>query len=219
MHRMETTATGIDGCTRCGACCRSGGPALHREDRPLVETGLIHTRDLYTIRRGEMAHDQIRGIVVPTREDIIKIKGQGATWVCRFFDPDVCTCRIYAERPLECRLLECWNTDRIERVYAQGRLTRRDLLAGIQGLWPVVEEHQRRCDYRRIRKLLAPGPIKSAERRRRELAELIRYDGELRAQVLARIGLEAGMLDFLFGRPLPATLHTLQAGARTTVRP
>ncbi len=219
MKCMETMSTRIDGCIRCGACCRSGGPALHREDRRLVETGLIHTRDLYTLRRGEMAYDQIRRVVVPVRREIIKIKGQGATWTCRFFDAAAATCGIYAERPLECRLLECWNTARIERAYARGRLARRDLLAGIQGLWPVVEEHERRCDHRRIRKLLAPGRGAGAVRRRHELTEILHYDGELRARVLARIGLEAEMLDFLFGRPLPKTLRALQAAAGRSPRP
>jgi Fe-S-cluster containining protein len=216
---METKPTRIDACARCGACCQAGGPALHREDRHLVETGRIHTRDLYTLRRGEMAHDQIRDVVVPTRADIIKIKGQGGTWMCRLFDPAAGTCRIYEERPLECRLLECWNPGKIARAYARGRLTRRDLIGEIRGLWEVVEEHQRRCDYRRILKLLAPGIDHRAEQRRRELTAIIRYVGELRARVVTRIGLEAEMLDFLFGRPLPAILRTLQAETPTGVRP
>lgn len=214
MSGMKPQPPRTEGCTRCGACCRGGGPALHREDRPLVETGRIHTRDLYTLRRGEMTHDQIRGVVVPARQEIIKIKGSGGTWACRFFDTAASACRIYAERPLECRVLECWNTAGIERVYARGRLTRRDLLAGIAGVWPVVEAHQRRCDYRRIRTLLAPAPVSSAERRRRELTEIVRYDGELRRRVLDRIGIEAGMLDFLFGRPLSTALRGLLPGIR-----
>lgn len=216
MRGMNTETPGINACTRCGACCRAGGPALHREDRHLVETGLIHTRDLYTIRRGEMAHDQIRNIVVPTRSEIIKIKGQGGTWMCRLFDPAARACRIYEERPLECRLLECWDPDKIARAYARGRLSRRDLIGEIRGVWPVVQEHQRRCDYRRVLKLLAPGPDGRVDRRRRELTAMIRYDEQLRARVIARIGLEAEMLDFLFGRPLPATLRAFEANIRAT---
>ncbi|MCU0560180.1 MAG: YkgJ family cysteine cluster protein [Desulfobacterales bacterium] len=208
---MQAKPPRIDACTRCGACCRAGGPALHREDRQLIVAGHIHTRDLYTIRRGEMAYDQIRGVAQPTRADIIKIKGQGRSWTCRLFDAAAGACRIYAERPLECRLLECWNTDRLARAYARGRLTRRDVIGEIQGVWAVVEEHQRRCDHRRVLKLLAPGPDGRAERRRRELAAMVRYDEELRARVLARIGLEAEMLDFLFGRPLRRTLPGLKA--------
>jgi Fe-S-cluster containining protein len=166
-----------------------------------------------------MVHDQIRGIVVPARQDIIKIKGHGGTWACRCWDPVASSCRIYAERPLECRALECWNTAGIQRVYARSRLTRRDLLAGMEGVWSAVEEHQRRCDHRRIRKLLAAAHGKGAERHQRELTDIIRYDAELRRRVLARIGLEASMLDFLFGRPLPKTLRALQAGMQRAVRP
>lgn len=219
MQGMKSKPPRIDVCARCGACCRAGGPALHREDRHLVETGLIHTRDLYTIRRGELAHDQIRDILVPTRADIIKIKGQGRAWTCRLFDRCAGTCRIYAEHPLECRLLECWNTDRIARAYARGRLTRRDVIGDLKGVWPVVEEHQHRCDYHRIRNLIAPAPAESAERRRRELTAMIRYDDELRARVIARIGLEAEMLDFLFGRPLRRTLPGLKSALAPAGRP
>ncbi len=208
-----------DGCSRCGTCCQKGGPALHREDRHLVESGRIHTRDLYTIRRGEPVHDPIRGCLLPTRREIIKIKGQGGRWTCRCFDPAARTCRIYEERPLECRLLACWNTRPIERAYARGRLARRDLVGGVAGLWDVVAEHERRCDHYRLRRLLAPWPEASAVRRRGEAAEIVRYDSELRVRAVARIGIEEEMLDFLFGRPLCRTLRPLHGGPNPPTDP
>ncbi len=208
-----------DGCTRCGTCCRKGGPALHREDRHLVESGLIHTRDLYTLRRGELVHDPIQGRLLPARREIIKIKGQSGRWTCRCYDPAARTCRIYAERPLECRLLACWNTRPIERAYARGRLARRDLVGGIAGLWEVVTEHERRCDHYRLRRLLAPVPVKTAAQRQREAAEIVRYDALLRRRVVAGIGIEEEMLDFLFGRPLSRTLRYLHAGLKPLSAP
>jgi Fe-S-cluster containining protein len=48
-------------CRRCGTCCEKGGPSLHREDRPLVDNGQIPVRHLFTIRRGELAQDNIKG--------------------------------------------------------------------------------------------------------------------------------------------------------------
>jgi len=207
---MKTSPSPLPSCSRCGTCCRKGGPALHREDRHLVEQGLIHTRHLYTIRRGEWVHDPITGVLVQASGDIIKIKGGSGTWACRFFDEGPHTCRIYANRPLECRTLTCWNTAGIERVYTIGRLSRADLISGIAGLWELVDEHQQRCDVERISRLRMPSDGSQAGRRAGELAEMIRYDTELRNLVVARAGLEAGMTDFLFGRPLQQVLRAME---------
>jgi len=207
---MKTSPSSRPPCSRCGTCCRKGGPALHREDRHLVEQGLIHTRHLYTIRRGEWAHDPITGALAPASGDIIKIKGGSGTRACRFFDDGPLACRIYADRPLECRTLTCWNTTAIERVYAIGRLSRKDLISGIAGLWELVAEHQERCDVERICRLYLPADEPRAGRRERELTEMIRYDTELRSLVVSRAGLEAGMTDFLFGRPLQLVLRAME---------
>jgi Fe-S-cluster containining protein len=207
---MKTSPSPPASCSRCGTCCRKGGPALHREDRHLVEQGLIHTRHLYTIRRGEWAHDPITGGLVQAAGDIIKIKGGSGTWACCFFDDGPHTCRIYEDRPLECRTLTCWNTAEIERIYAIGRLTRQDVISGIAGLWELVIEHQERCDVERVCRLRMPVDGPRVGRLGRELSEIIRYDAELRNLVVSRAGLEAGMTDFLFGRPLQQVLHAME---------
>jgi Fe-S-cluster containining protein len=72
---------------------------LHIEDRDLVMQGVIHTRHLYTIRKGEFARDPVRGDLIRVESDIIKIKGSGASWACRFLDEGANACRIYAHRP------------------------------------------------------------------------------------------------------------------------
>jgi Fe-S-cluster containining protein len=216
---MKTDLNPDAGCARCGTCCRKGGPALHREDRHLVESGVLHTRDLTTIRRGEWVHDPIQNRLLPARREIIKIKGQGGRWTCRCFDPATRSCRIYEERPLECRLLACWNTERIECAYARGRLVRRDLVGGIAGLWELVAAHEQRCDHRGLQRLLAPRPASSAARRRREAAEIINYDAALRREVVARTGIEAEMLEFLFGRPLSRVVHPPRGRAMPSTDP
>lgn len=195
-------------CVRCGTCCREGGPALHVEDRELVEQGVIHTRHLYTIRKGEFARDPVRGELVRVDGDVIKIKGRDASsWVCRFLDEDANACRIYAQRPMECRHLECWNTARFEQIYRLGRLSRKDLLAGVEGLWELIEDHEQRCDYDRIRRRpegrTGPGAVEVD----RDSAEVTRYDAELRRLMVAQGGLEPEMLDFLLGRPVGTVLR------------
>jgi len=193
-------------CTRCGACCRSGGPALHLEDRGLVADGVIHTRDLFTIRRGETARDPVRGELMRCETDIIKIKGCEGAWTCRFLDAERLACRIYTERPLECRSLNCRDPSRLKAVYGSGRLNRADLLSDVNGLWELIRDHDRRCDCDHLRRLLE-------ERRpaaERELAEIVRFDDELRRLMVSRGGLEADMLDFLLGRRMALVLRLMQ---------
>jgi Fe-S-cluster containining protein len=197
----------------CGTCCRNGGPSLHLEDRFLVERGFLHTRHLYTIRRGEPARDPIRGELVRVESEIIMIKGSGGRWACRFLDEEANRCRIYARRPLECRELACWDTSRIEQMYDRGRLSRRDLLAGIEGLWELIEDHERRCSYDQIQnwQKAASGP--QAGKARAQLAEAEAYDAELRKRIVARGRIEPAMLDFLLGRPLETILRTIHRAA------
>jgi Fe-S-cluster containining protein len=200
-------------CLRCGTCCRKGGPALHQEDRERVEQGVIHTRHLYTIRKGEQAKDPVHGGLIRVDGDIIKIKGRGGTWVCRFFDDRTGACQIYADRPLECRLLECWDTTRLAQSYRDGRLSRKDLLAGIKGLWELIEDHGRRCDYDGIRRLLERRSGRGRAGAERELAGTVRFDAELRRLMVAQGGLEAEMLDFLLGRPVELVLRLFERNA------
>lgn len=197
----------VQSCSRCGTCCRKGGPALHREDRSLVEEGFIHTRDLFTIRKGELARDPVLGRLIQVEDDIIKVKARGPAWACTFFGESSRSCRIYASRPLECRQLECWNTSRLEQIYACDRLSRCDLLSGVEGLWELIEDHSRRCDFDRIRSLLEAGVED------REIAQMARYDVELRTLMIAQGGLEPEMLDFLLGRPLRQILPGLRRHA------
>jgi Fe-S-cluster containining protein len=197
-------------CSRCGTCCRKGGPALHLEDRALVEQGFIHTRHLYTIRRGEPVRDPVQGRLIRADGDIIKIKGSSGSWICCFLEGDSNRCRIYAHRPLECRELNCWNTSRLEQMYARRRLSRKDLLAGIDGLWELIEDHERRCGYERIRGWLKEGSGSQAEASRRQLAEAMRYDAEIRQLMISRGRLGPEMLDFLLGRPLQQVVRLLE---------
>jgi Fe-S-cluster containining protein len=196
-------------CVRCGDCCRSGGPALHREDRELIESGVIHSRFLCTIREGEPARDNVNRGLQFVDSDIIKIKGESGSWRCVFFDDSSSACRIYDSRPLECRAMKCWDTRRIKSLYAKNRLTRRDLLASIEGLWSLVEGHQQRCSIDRVRGLITKMNSLEADAARKELAAIVRYDEEIRTLVVDRGGLAPDMLEFVFGRSLVKIIETL----------
>jgi Fe-S-cluster containining protein len=214
---MKRDVASTASCSRCGTCCRKGGPALHREDRERVAQGIIQPRDLYTIRKGEWASDPMQGGLIRVDDDIIKIKGCGGAWTCRFFDALANACRIYADRPVECTLLECRDTARLEQAYRLGRLTRRDLLADMEGLWGLIEDHGRRCDYDILRGIMEQDSGRGRAEAEGQMAEMIRYDAELRRLMVARGGLEAEMMDFLLGRPVEVVLRLFQR--QTTSRP
>jgi Fe-S-cluster containining protein len=195
------------GCKRCGTCCKKGGPAFHQQDRALIEKGMIHSKFLYTLRKGEYAYDNVQGRLLPVASDIIKIKGRQDTWACLFFDQKQNICRIYKNRPMECRALRCWDTRELESIYAENHLTRKDLMAEIEGLWGLIEDHQKRCDYEKIRGLANALERGKNAPARRELMEIIQYDTEIRKLVVAQGGLDAEILDFVFGRPLFKTIE------------
>jgi Fe-S-cluster containining protein len=144
-------------CQRCGTCCKKGGPGLHKEDLVLVESGRIPGRALFTIRTGELVRDNVKGILSPLEEEMIKIKGTSGRWTCIFYDESSKGCGIYEDRPLECRALNCRDTSEIEKVYSRSRLTRKDLLSKVAGLWDLIEEHEERCSYAKIKLLVDEG--------------------------------------------------------------
>lgn len=179
------------------------------QDRSLLMSGKIPVKRLFTIRQGEPAYDNVRGVIIPAQTDILKIKGiAGDTGMCRFFDPVRCACRIYAFRPAQCRVLTCWNTAAIRGMYDRDRLTRGHLLDRPAGLRDLVDEHQAKCDYRQVAYLaqrIRKGPDRLAAVD--SLMAVIRYDHSLRQVTVERTRLDAELLDFLFGRPISTMMQ------------
>ena len=172
----------------------------------MIEKGRIPIRYLFTIRKGEFAYDNVKERLVPVESDIVKIKGKEDTWSCIFFDEENKQCSIYRDRPLECRVLKCWDTHELEKMYARRRLTREDLISKIEGLWDLVKDHQDRCDYEKIIQLINALDGPQPDRARREVLTTIQFDAEIRNLVLEKGGLDSKMIDFVFGRPLKKTL-------------
>jgi len=204
----DQTAATDRTCRRCGTCCRKGGPALHRQDGSLINDGRIPAETLYTIRPGEPVQDNVAGRPSFAGGDIIKIKGSGDGWCCRFLEDATNRCTIYDHRPAECRALQCWDTRTIEALYGRERLSRRDLLHGVAGLWELIEDHEGRCNYHRIGHLAerlsgGPGEQKAALS---AVTDMVKYDENLRQLLVENGHTPDGMLDFLLGRPLIRTL-------------
>jgi Fe-S-cluster containining protein len=193
-------------CKRCGTCCKKGGPCFHIEDKMLIEKGMILIKYLYTIREGELAYDAIKGCLVPVTSDLIKIKGQNDSWECVFFDEKGNSCKIYDKRPVECRVLKCWDTREIERIYFKNRLTRKDLVYSVEGLWDLIEEHQSRCSYDKVKHFVKELDGEKKNEAIERIYDILSYDDSIRELVVKKGKMDPENLNFLFGRPIVATI-------------
>lgn len=203
-------------CRQCGDCCRRGGPALHREDHDLIATGRIPLADLFTIRAGEMVHENVKNRLVPAPSDIIKIRGTGKRWACRYLVENN-ACAIYDDRPLECRLLECWAPDAVAAVYDKSRLRREDVLASkIPPLWELVQEHTERCDMVLLRRLFDGFSKDGSDVYLKRINDIVQYDRQLRAVLTESGRVAPELFDFLFGRPVADLLEMFGYRLRAT---
>jgi len=197
----------ITECIRCGTCCEKGGPSFHLADKDLIDKGIILTKYLFTIRKGELAYDNVRQELLPLSSELIKIKGKNNSSACIFFNESEKQCQIYKNRPVECKALKCWDTREIEKIYSKNRLTRKDLLFDVEGLWELIKDHQSRCSYEKIKKILQKQDH-SKNAIQKEILEIIRYDTQIRHLVVEKGGMDSEILDFLFGRPLKVTIKS-----------
>jgi len=188
-------------CKRCGTCCRQGGPALHLDDLPLIEKKLLSFDQLVTIRLGEPAYDPLSGKVEPSRFEFIKIKGEGNSWSCLFFNQADNGCSIYRTRPLECRLLFCRDTGPLTDLIGKNLLSRQTLLPEDDPVLTLLERHEKECPCLQVDKLLTDAP-EINEDIIRQLNELVARDLAVRDVFLRTFPARHAEELFFFGRPL-----------------
>jgi len=193
-------------CKQCGTCCKKGGPSFHLEDKYLIDKGIIPSKYIYTIRKGERSYDNVKECFFPASSDILKLKGQKGSWTCVFFSEINHRCKIYEHRPMECKVLKCWDTREIENIYAKNRLTRQDLISSVEGLWELVEGHQERCSYDMLQFFIDSLHKGKKDEALKGILEIIEYDINIRELVVQKAGLETDLTDFLFGRPITETI-------------
>lgn len=102
--------------------------------------------------------------------------------------------------------MKCWDTQDIEALYDKDRLTRKDLLSGIRGLWELVEAHQTQCDYEKIGYLVKNLNGDQKEESLESLADMLHYDTRIRSLAAGKGRMDAEIAAFLFGQPLTETL-------------
>lgn len=206
VQQMDLKLSNDTACRRCGTCCEQGGPALHAEDRQLIDSGTVSRRDLVAIRNGEPAYDQRQGQVVPAAQEFLKLAGARGSWRCKFYHTPG-GCGIYGQRPLECRLLFCRDTTPLEAVMGRDLLDRRALLAADDPALEWLAKQEMAVAYpevmARLVELDLPG---SAGASLASLTSLVRADLALREAFIRSFPGRGGEELFLFGRPLFLTI-------------
>ena len=197
------TMTKQTSCKRCGTCCIKGGPVLHRDDLPLLEKHFLSLDHLIVIRAGEPAYNPIDDCVEPASVEMIKICGKGASWQCVFYDPVQSSCTIHPNRPLECRLLMCWDTKEIVEINGKECLRRNDLVQNDDRLLSYMDTHEKKCSYKVA--LRHVDHLSDPQLRQEALIQLktiLTEDLAIREEVINRFQLSLQKELFYFGRPM-----------------
>lgn len=189
-------------CDRCGTCCLNGGPALHFEDKILLQQKILLREHLITIRKGEPVITLDSKNPEPAAVEIVKIKGKGSDWTCYFYDSTK-GCAIYRKRPLECFLLKCWDTADLENVAGKNLVARSDLLAPGDPVHPFIQLHDDRCSLAEASRLISEVQTAEAPEQSLLLLEnLVNTDMAIRTQAIEKLHLTLDLELFCFGRPL-----------------
>lgn len=191
---------------RCGTCCEKGGPALHGADLELVLQKQIAPENLFTLRRGELVHDNVNGGLMVTDQEIIKVKSVNGAAACMYYDPEQKACTIYDFRPLECRAMNCRDTEAAEAVYDVDRLDRAAVFGAVDWIMELIQSHEEKCGYAYLDEFCRRRQAGDSKRAGQAILEAVRYDVEMRNVVEEKTALSAQMMDLIFGRCLETTI-------------
>lgn len=201
-RELEKTAYGTRPfCLRCGECCQKGSPTLYAEDLGILRRGIIKRTELITLRPGEIGFSNVTNDLVLLTEERVKVKEKPGSRQCLFFNPENLGCRIYEDRPLQCRVMECWNPDGYQSLDAQLFLSRKELLSPDDPLIPVIEGHERRCAVSKLQKALSQIQ-RDRTSAQEEALDILLYDRHLRVFMEEKHGIGQESQGLLFGRPL-----------------
>ena len=188
-------------CKQCGICCTKGGAALHGPDLSILRRNLIPRKDLITLRKGEFAHNPVTNKVQATTAEIVKLRGTGGEWTCCYYDPKTCGCNIYANRPLACRTLKCWDPEESLALVESDLLSRFDILEGEKELQELVDRYEEVCplpDFNALALSVRRDPEKCIA----ELEMQVNADIEFRDHAVKDSTMVLEEELFLFGRPM-----------------
>lgn len=186
-------------CVRCGECCRKSSPTLHLEDLELLHQDRIPWNQLITLRRGEPVQSPFEEQVFFLLDERVKVREKQGSQECVFLDDQGETCRIYANRPLQCRAQACWDEDPAKQLSKQPYLTRRDIFQDVELLLKLMAEHDRRCSFDRLQQAFQQLQADQGQSIDAVL-DLLGYEEHFRDFLAEQLKIPADNLELVFGR-------------------
>jgi Fe-S-cluster containining protein len=213
LARAQVEAT-REACLRCGECCLRSGPTLLLSDLQLLQDETITWKDLYTLRPGDMGTSR-EGTPVALQEERLKIREVPGSQQCMFYLAATRGCRIYGNRPEQCRLQHCWG-EPPPTPSPEEFLTREHLFAQVPEIRDLIRAHEERCNLTSLRKSLeelAAGREEASE----ALFEALHFDHYLRKMFEEEWGLTPAVTELILGRPVTRFLKDM--GFQATLTP
>jgi Fe-S-cluster containining protein len=208
--RVEATR---EVCVRCGECCVDQSPPLLLSDLPLLEKEILTWNDLYTLRPGDLETTPEEN-PQPLPEERLKIRAVPGSRQCTFYQAATQSCRIYENRPEQCRRQHCWGES--PRPAPEEILTREHLFAQVPEIRDLIRAHAERCDLRVLRESLeqvAAGREQAGE----AIFEALHFDHYLREMFQKEWGLSKEVTELILGRPV--TRFFKDMGFQVTLTP
>jgi Fe-S-cluster containining protein len=204
--------TSQNSCKRCGTCCLKGGPGLHLEDLDLVRSQKIKKSDLVLFRQGEPVWDNVQNKIILLNQELIKIRSvTSKDNACIYYDPLSKSCTIYAYRPLQCRVLKCWDTRDLEKVYGHKRLNRSMLIKQGTAMADLIAEHEKKCSVVDTACLIENLTQENQKSALQKINETVAYDRSFRLTLKEKVNITDFELEFYFGRPMSVIVQSLFA--------
>jgi Fe-S-cluster containining protein len=198
-------------CLGCGTCCLTSSPTLYSEDLERIGPDLLPREALYALRPGERVSSAREGGSQRLDRELIKLREarKAGGFGCVFLESG--RCGIYEHRPLQCRVLECWNHSHAGQLAGQPRLIRAMLFSDDETALALIQEYDLKLPAAELTTTLEAAAQGDAPASERALA-MLELDHNLRQGVSQRYGYSAEDLELMWGRPalLVARSHGLE---------
>jgi Fe-S-cluster containining protein len=203
-----------EACLRCGECCLRSGPTLLLSDLQLLADEVVTWNDLYTLRPGDREPFR-EETPVPLESERLKIREVPGSQQCTFYLAATRGCRIYENRPEQCRLQHCWGEPQ-PPPSPEAFLSREHLFAQVPEIMDLIRAHEERCNLTALRKSLEELAA-GREEASGALFEALHFDHYLRKMFQQDWGLSAAATELILGRPVTRFLK--DRGFQATLTP
>jgi Fe-S-cluster containining protein len=201
MNIEKTKGEPLPICRQCGECCRGASPTLMLEDLELLRDERIPWRNLMTLRVGEPAHSPLTNEAFFLAEERIKIREKTGKKECVFLIGETNLCSIYPNRPMQCRAQACWDPKLALDLAEEPCLTRRDIFRDVKVLIELLDEHDRRCSFDKLKN--AFDELKQSKGKTIDQAvELLAFDDHFRNFIKETLNIPEDTVELVFGRSL-----------------